>query len=113
MAEYQEKTEIICICQKRHGWYFYDDKRIVLIDYFEMGQNIIAEYYANLLTNYMKKSARPDLNHRRKMLSSIRTRIVLALWKSTDFRNELLERLPYSPDLTFSKFIYSQLQNNV
>jgi histone-lysine N-methyltransferase SETMAR len=81
----------------------------LVIDYLENGKTIIGEYYSNLLTRLDEKICEKRLGLQKKKIifhqnNAPAHKSVLAMGKLRDLHNELLEHLPYSPDLTPSDY---------
>jgi hypothetical protein len=92
---------------------FWDAEGILFIDYLEKGKTITVEYYSNLLTRLEEKicEKKPVLQKKKVIYyqdNSLAHKSVLAMGKLRDLHYELLEDLPYSPDLAPSDFCLSQ-----
>jgi histone-lysine N-methyltransferase SETMAR len=88
---------------------FWDAEGILFIDYLEKGKTITGEYYSHLLTRLDEKicEKRPGLQKKKIIFHQDNApahKSVLALGKLRDLHYELLEHLPYSPDLAPSDF---------
>jgi len=88
---------------------FWDAEGILFIDYLEKGKTITGEYYSNLLTRLDKKicEERPSLQKKKIIFHQDNApahKSVLAMGNLRDLHHDLLEHLPYSPDLAPSDF---------
>ena len=88
---------------------FWDAKGILLIDYLQKGKTINSEYYCSLLNQLDEKirEKRPGLQHKQIIFhqnNSPAHKGVEIMTKFNELKYELLEHLPYSPDLASSDY---------
>lgn len=88
---------------------FWDAKGIILIDYLDKGRAMNGEYFSNLLDRLEKKisETRPGLHKKEIILhqdNALHYKKALAMGKIRDFKFELLEHPPHSPDLAPSSY---------
>jgi len=98
------------ISRKGHGIGVCDAEGI-LFNYLQKGKTITGEYYSNLLTRLDEKihEERPGLQRGKIIFHQDNApahKSVLALGKLRDLHYELLEHLPYCPDLAPSDFCF-------
>jgi histone-lysine N-methyltransferase SETMAR len=111
-----KKTRSVPSVGKFMASMFWDAEGILFIDYLEKGKTINREYYSNLLTRLDEKihEKRPGLQKKEIIFHQDNApthKSVLAMRKLRDLQYELLEHLPYSPDLAPSDFcLFSKLK---
>jgi len=103
-----EEDKVGSISRKGHGIGVCDAEGI-LFNYLEKGKTITGKYYSNLLTRLDEKihEERPGLQRGKIIFHQDNApahESVLALGKLRDLHYELLEHLPYCPDLAPSEF---------
>jgi histone-lysine N-methyltransferase SETMAR len=112
-----KKTRSVLSAGKVMAFVFWDAEGILFIDYLEKGKTITGEYYSNPLTRRDKKirEKRPGLQKKKIIFHQDNASVhknVLAVGKLKDLHYELLEHLPYSPDLAPSDFSLSSQNSN-
>ena len=114
-----KKAKLVSFAGKKMASVFWDAKGIVLIDYLQKGETINGKYYAELLRELRQaiKSQRPGKLTKGVLLhqgNAPAHKSLVAMSAAHDCGFELIDHLPYSPDLApLDYFLFPNLKKNL
>ena len=108
-----KKTKKLKSAGKVMATVFWDANGIFYTDYLEKGQTITGAYYVSLLHQLREeiKKKRPHLKRKKILFHQDNAQVhtcTVSMAKIMELKFELLQHLPYSPDLAPSDFFYFQ-----
>ena len=112
-----KKTKKLKSAGKVMATVFWDANGIFYTDYLEKGQTITGAYYVSLLHQLREeiKKKRPHLKRKKILFHQDNAQVhtcTVSMAKIMELKFELLQHLPYSPDLAPSDFFYFQTWKN-